>query len=483
MELQNLQNFILDKLHNELPEWLTYHNAEHTELVIKHAIELGESEGISNEELMLLHTAAIMHDAGFLSAYTNHEMVSCDLSREYLPKYGYTAGQIETVCDMIMATQLPQAPHNKLSHILCDADLYYLGTEDYQLFANRLFRELKHLDDKITNEEWLQQQLHFLKSQNFFTKSAKKELTAKKQLNVKKLMHHHEAAHAHNDYSFSDILLMIFGVATAGLALKGFLVPNHFFDGGITGISLLIHELYHNKINLAFVIIVANIPFIIMSAYVASRRFAIKSLICVILLGICLYYIPYPVVTQDKLLISIFGGFFLGIGIGLTMRGGCAVDGIEVLALYTWRHTSFTISEIVLGLNIIIFSIAAFRYGPEVSLYSMLTYFTASKTVDYVIEGIEAYTGVTIISGNSERIKERLVNEMGRGITIYKGERGFLPGKYEVHSDVDIIFTVITRLELRRLKNLVHAEDPKAFVFASTIKESSGGILKRRLTH
>ena len=274
---------------------------------------------------------------------------------------------------------------------------------------------------------------------------------------------------------------MIFGVATAGFALKGFLVPNHFFDGGITGISLLIHELYH--INLAFVIIAVNIPLIIMSAYVASRDFAIKTLICIILLGLCLLFVPYPVVTSDKLLISIFGGFFLGIGIGLTMRGGCAVDGIEVLALYSLRHTSFTISEIVLGLNIIIFSIAAFRFGVEVSLYSMLTYYTASKTVDYVVEGVEAYTGVTIISGNSERIKEKLVNDMGRGITIYKGERGFLPGKYEVHTEVDIIFTVVTRLELRKLKNLVYAEDPKAFVFANTIRETAGGIIKRRPPH
>ncbi len=249
----------------------------------------------------------------------------------------------------------------------------------------------------------------------------------------------------------------------------------------MTGISLLIHEIYH--INLAVVIIAVNAPLIIMSAFVASRNFAIKTLICIILLGLCLFLVPYPVITSDKLLISIFGGFFLGIGIGLTMRGGCAVDGIEVLALYTLRHTSFTISEIVLGLNIIIFSIAAFQFGMETSLYSMLTYFTASKTVDYVVEGIEAYTGVTIISGNSERIKEKLVNEMGRGITIYKGERGFLPGKYEVHTDVDIIFTVISRLEMRKLKNLVYAEDPKAFVFAGTIKETAGGVLKRRPPH
>lgn len=481
MELQRLQSYILDKLHTKLPEWLTYHNAEHTELVIRSAIELGESEGLSKLELSLLHTAAIMHDTGFLTTYKDHEEASCEFARKLLPDFGYSEAQINKVCDLIMATKLPQTPPNKLGNILCDADLYYIGTEDYSVFANRLFRELKHNNPSLSNEAWLKQQISFLKSHTFFSTSANEKLGAKKHSNLKKLKHHHKTAYQHNDFSLQDILLMIFGVATMGFSLKGFLVPNNFFDGGITGISLLIHEIYH--LNLAFVIIATNLPLIIMSMFVASRRFAIKTLICVILLGVCLYYIHYPVITSDKLLISIFGGFFLGIGIGLTMRGGCAVDGIEVLALYTWRHTSFTISEIVLALNIIIFSIAAFRFGMEVSLYSMLTYFTASKTVDYVVEGVEAYMGVTIISGNSERIKEKLVNEMGRGITIYKGERGFLPGKYEVHTDVDIIFTVITRLELRRLKTLVYSEDPKAFVFANTIKETAGGILKRRPTH
>jgi uncharacterized membrane-anchored protein YitT (DUF2179 family) len=198
------------------------------------------------------------------------------------------------------------------------------------------------------------------------------------------------------------------------------------------------------------------------------------------LFGICLLSFPYPPITHDKLLISIFGGFFLGVGTGLTMRAGCALDGIEVLALFTLKRTSFTITEIILGINVLIFVIAAFKFGLETSLYSILTYFTASRTIDYVIEGIEAYTGVTIISAESELIKHRLVNELGRGITVYKGERGYLPGKFEVSSDVDIIFTVVTRLELRKLKNLVYEVDPKAFVFANTIKEASGGVVKRR---
>ncbi|HET7897806.1 MAG TPA: YitT family protein, partial [Flavisolibacter sp.] len=223
--------------------------------------------------------------------------------------------------------------------------------------------------------------------------------------------------------------------------------------------------------------------FIIAGYFSISKKFAYKTLAAVALLGICLTWLHYPIITTDKLLISIFGGVFLGLGIGLTMRAGCALDGIEVLALYTLKRTSFTITEIIMGMNLIIFAVAAFKFGLETALYSALTYFAASWMIDYVIEGIQAFTGVTIISGESEAIKHRLVNELGRGITVYKGERGFLPGNFEVSSNCDIIFTVVNRMELRKLKNLVYETDAKAFVFASTIREASGGILKRRAAH
>lgn len=281
--------------------------------------------------------------------------------------------------------------------------------------------------------------------------------------------------------NMKEVAFIILGVVTAAFALKGFLVPNNFFDGGVSGISLLIHEIYH--FNLGFVILVVNTPFLILGSYVVNRQFALKTFISIILLTICLETIPYPVITSDKLLVSIFGGFFLGVGIGFTMRAGCALDGIEVLGLYTGKRSSFTVTEIVFAINVVIFLVAAFKFGLPTSLYSMLTYFTASKTVDYVVEGIEAYTGVTIISGQSEAIKDRLVNELGRGITVYKGERGYLPGSFDIHSDVDIIFTVVTRLEMRKLKNLVNEVDAKAFVFASTIKEASGGVVKRLRHH
>jgi uncharacterized membrane-anchored protein YitT (DUF2179 family) len=168
------------------------------------------------------------------------------------------------------------------------------------------------------------------------------------------------------------------------------------------------------------------------------------------------------------------------LGSGLVIRGGCAIDGSEIVAMYTIKRISFTISEIIMAINILIFSVAALKFGLETALYSILTYFAASQTIGYVIEGIEAYTGVTIISEHSELIKRRLVTDLGRGITVYKGERGFLPDNFEVSNDVDIIFTVITRLELTKLKNLVQQADQKAFVFANTIKEASGGVIKRK---
>jgi uncharacterized membrane-anchored protein YitT (DUF2179 family) len=203
-----------------------------------------------------------------------------------------------------------------------------------------------------------------------------------------------------------------------------------------------------------------------------------------VLFGFCLQFVPYPAVPEaERILLALFGGFFLGVGIGFCMRGGCALDGVEVLAMKTFKRTPFTVTEIILAINVLIFCVAAFKLGILTALYSIVTYFTASKFIDYVVEGIEAYTGVTIISSESELVKYRLVNELGRGITIYKGERGFLPGQFETSTDCDIIFTVVTRLELRRLKNLVYETDPKAFVIANTIREASGGILRRRAAH
>jgi len=482
MHYDQAHSFLIEKLEQELSPDYTYHNAHHTRSVIQATQQLSEHEKLDEHHAKILITAALFHDAGFLRSYQDHEEKSCNIANEYLPQFGYGEKEINQVCRLIMVTKLPQRPSTLFESIICDADLHYLGTDNYFLIAENLFQEYKKLGIVKNRAEWKKKQIQFFNAHRYFTRSAKEKYEKKKEENFRLLKREDEPLEKRGYWSMTkDIFFMLIGVIIAGFALKGFLVPNNFFDGGVTGISLLIHEIYH--LNLGYVILACNIPLIIISYFSVSRRFALMTLLCICLLSACLLWVPYPKITTDKLLISIFGGIFLGVGIGFAMRIGCALDGIEVLALYTRKRTSFTITEIIMAINIIIFCIAGFEFGPETALYSVLTYLAATRTVDYVVEGIEAYTGVTIISGNSELIKQKLVNELGRSITIYKGERGYLPGKFEVSIDCDIIFTVITRLELRKLKNLVYEADPKAFVFANTIKEASGGVLKRRHTH
>ena len=486
MKYKEVYDFLMSRLENETPGYYTYHNADHTKAVIDAAEYLGKKEGLTDNEITLVKTAALFHDAGFLQQAERHEEISCIWARDYLHHYGYNADQIEEICRIIIATRLPQSPKDHLAEILCDADLYYIGKEDYAEMEEKLFKEYQHSGHVNTKEDWQLMQAGFLASHRFFTKTAIAELEPIKQKILTRLNAGIDVSisdHGENRINefFVDMILTISGIVMAGIALKLFLVPNHFFDGGITGISLLVHEIY--DLNLGMVILVLNLPLIAVGYFTVGKRFAFRTLISIILLGISLLLIPNHAMTADKFLISIFGGAFLGIGIGLIMRTGAALDGIEVLALYTIKRTSFTITEIILAINILIFIIAGFRFGIETALYSILTYFSATRCIDYVVEGLQAFTGVTIVSGKSDAIKYQLVNKLGRGITVYKGERGFLPGKFDVSAECDIIFTVITRLEMRKLKNLVYEVDPNAFVFANTIKEASGGVLKRRHKH
>ncbi len=484
-QYQKAHDYITVKLQEDLPPHLLYHSYQHSMEVVLAAEHLAKEEGISEQDKFLLLTAALFHDVGFTKGYQNHEEFSCELAREMLPQLDYPLETTEKICGLIMATKLPQKPTDICQKILCDADLYYLGSANFFRESENLYKEFKKEGIVANHEEWEIRQLEFLEQHRYFTSTANKERGERKKQYLKQVRtqwktHQHKS---HIDPKtaklIQDIFFMVIGIIIAGFALKSFLVPNHFFDGGVTGISLLIHELY--DYNLAGIIVLANLPLIILGFYTVSKRFAVKTLVCISLLAVCLLIFPYPAIkTTDNIIIAIFGGFFLGTGIGLCMRAGCALDGVEVLALKAFRKTPFTVTEIILAINIIIFSIAAIELGIMTAMYSILTYFTASKSIDYVVEGIEAYTGVTIISGQSDLLKHRLVNELGRGITVYKGERGFLPGQFETSSNCDIIFTIVTRFELRRLKNVVNETDPKAFVFANTIREASGGILRRR---
>ncbi|MEO6731829.1 MAG: YitT family protein [Ferruginibacter sp.] len=275
----------------------------------------------------------------------------------------------------------------------------------------------------------------------------------------------------------SEIFLIALGVLSAGFGLKGFLLPNNFIDGGAVGISLLIAEI--SGISLSILLVIVNIPFIVLGYWSISKEFALKTALAIIALAIVVAFLPYPQITADKLLVAVFGGFFLGSGIGLAVRGGGVIDGTEVLAINISRKIGLTIGDIILILNVIIFSFAAYLLSIEVALYSILTYLAASKTVDFIIEGIEEYTGVTIISIKNEEIQTMITEEMGRGLTIYKGERGFGKSGHR-HHEIKIIYTVLTRLEVSKLKTEIAKIDPDAFVIMNSIKDTKGGMIKKR---
>ena len=273
-----------------------------------------------------------------------------------------------------------------------------------------------------------------------------------------------------------DVILITFGIFSAAFGLKGFLLTNHFIDGGATGISLLISAL--TSIPLYIPLICVNIPFIILGYKIIGRNFAIKTMLAISGLALVVATVTFPDVTKDNLLVAIFGGFFLGTGIGLSVRGGAVIDGTEILAIYLSRKLGTTIGDIIIIINVFIFSAAAYFLSVEIALYSMITYFAASKTLDFIIDGIEEYTGVTIISNHSEKIKWMIVNDLGHGVTTYKGETGF--GKQGETKDIKIIYTVVTRLELNRLRAEIDKIDKKAFVIMSSIRDAKGGMVKKR---
>lgn len=273
-----------------------------------------------------------------------------------------------------------------------------------------------------------------------------------------------------------DLIFMLLGILSAGLGLRGFLIPNGFIDGGVMGVALLTNR--ETAIPLSVLIVGFNLPFLFLGFTQLGKVFSLKSLAAIAVLAVAVAFIPYPVATQDKVLVAVFGGFFLGAGIGLMIRGGGVIDGTEVLAIYLSRRSSLTVGDFILLFNILIFSAAAYLLSVEVALYSILTYLAASKTVDFILEGIEEFTGVTIISNRSKQITEMIKNHLGRGLTIYSGRKGF--GKSGASDQtVDIIFTVITRLEINRLTTEVERIDPKAFIVMQRIRDTKGGMVKR----
>jgi uncharacterized membrane-anchored protein YitT (DUF2179 family) len=273
-----------------------------------------------------------------------------------------------------------------------------------------------------------------------------------------------------------DLVLLILGILSAGMGLKGFLLSSGFIDGGVTGVSMLLTKI--TGVPLWVWLPLVNVPFIALGYRQMGRVFAVKSALGIAGLAAALALIPYPDVTPDLLLTAVFGGFFVGAGIGLAVRGGAVLDGTEIAALLISKRSDLLkVGDVILAFNVVLFLAAMSVLGVEAALYSILTYLAAARTVDFVIYGIEEYTAITIISGHSGAIRERIIGELDRGVTIYAG-RGGMTGQSQ-----DILYCVVTRLEIGGVNEIIRSIDPNAFVISHPVTDVKGGVVKRGGLH
>ena len=271
-------------------------------------------------------------------------------------------------------------------------------------------------------------------------------------------------------------VLLLLGILSAGMGLKGFLLSSNFIDGGVTGVSMLLSKTM--GLPLALLLPMVNLPFVALGWHQMGRAFAVRSVLGIAGLALTLVFIPYPDVTPDLVLTAVFGGFFLGAGIGLALRGGAVLDGTEIAALLiSKRNVVLKVGDVILAFNVVLFLVALSVLGVEVALYSILTYVAASKTLDFVLHGVDEFTAITIVSDHSAAIRERIVGELARGVTVYRGYGG------KSGAETEILFCVVTRLEIGRVKAIARDVDPGAFVVFHPLAGAEGGMVRRTLLH
>jgi uncharacterized membrane-anchored protein YitT (DUF2179 family) len=271
-------------------------------------------------------------------------------------------------------------------------------------------------------------------------------------------------------------LLILLGIISAAMGLKGFLLAGGLIDGGVTGVSMLLDRT--TSLPLAVWLPLVNVPFVAVAYQLIGKAFALRSVLGIAGLALALGFVHFPAVTSDRLLEAVFGGFFLGGGIGLAMRGGAVLDGTEIAALLISKRSHLLkVGDVILGFNVALFLVAMSVLGVEAALYSILTYFTAAKMLDFVLHGIEEYTAITIVSSQSDAIRSEIMTALGRGVTVYRGYGGM------TGSEQHILFCVVTRLEIGKVKTLIKNVDPNAFIVSHTLSEVEGGVVKRASLH
>nr|WP_321236069.1 YitT family protein [uncultured Psychroserpens sp.] len=276
---------------------------------------------------------------------------------------------------------------------------------------------------------------------------------------------------------FSEYFQIALGIILASIGLKAFLLPNGFMDGGVTGIALLVNSFV--DINISYLLVTFSIPFLIIGYFTVSKRIILKSIISILGLALFIHFENFEIITEDKLLISIFGGLFLGAGIGIAIRNGSVLDGSEILGVFINDRFGISIGKVILVFNVILFAITAFLISTEIAMYSILTYIVTAKVTDLVIEGFEDFIGITIVSKDYEKIKVAIIKELGAGMTLYKGRKGF--GSTGEIEDFDIIHTIINRIDIKKMHRIVTNIDEQAFIVEFDVNNVKGGVLRRYL--
>lgn len=270
--------------------------------------------------------------------------------------------------------------------------------------------------------------------------------------------------------------LILLGILSAAMGLKGFLLPSNFIDGGVTGVSLLLVKT--SGLPLSVWLPLVNLPFVVVGYRQIGRAFAVRSALGIAGLAVVLATVPFPDVTPDLVLTAVFGGFFLGAGIGLAVRGGAVLDGTEIAALLiSKRVTVLRVGDVILAFNVVLFLVAMTVLGIDAALYSILTYVAAARMVDFVLYGIDEYTAITIMSDMNATIRERITQDLGRGVTVYRGYGG-LSG-----AEQDILYCVVTRLEIGKVRSIVRDLDAGAFIVFHPLAGAEGGVVKARGFH
>ncbi len=282
----------------------------------------------------------------------------------------------------------------------------------------------------------------------------------------------------HLSNTVSETFQIFLGIVLASIGLKAFLLPNGFLDGGVTGIAILISE--KSSIDISWLLLGISVPFLVLAWFTVSKKIVFKSILSIVGLAIFIHFENFASVTDDKLLISIFGGLFLGAGIGLTIKNGAVLDGSEVLGIFINETYGISIGRVILVFNLLLFAITACILSVEVAMYSILTYLVTAKVIDFMIEGFEDYVGLMIVSTKTSELEQQLISQVGTGITVYQGARGF--GNRGRQGDMEIIHLVINRIDIRKTYNSIDKIDKSAFIIEFDVNNIRGGVLRIYLT-